>query len=295
MKHRAACLLILTFLMCMIFTGTAYASDSVPPENDVLKIGISMKSSTDAFCKSCKSVLDLAGQALDVKFEYIYCGETPEGVLTSVEQLSVIGVKGIVLCGVNEEALGDVIDLCNKKKIYMAMALDTVTKEDNKDLYKKAQKSKFVIGAVHGEESESGAAAAGTGETAGVAVTAETAGTDTTAAAGLAGTIDTENRNPTDPLYAFFMVYNAAVGNYKGFGGEFEDVLNHTQLPEQETPVMTAPAAGQTAEAENIGNGIGTSVLVVPTPTPAPVYTPEELRAWAELSMDELKNRAAES
>ena len=160
MKHRAACLLILTFLMCMIFTGTAYASDSVPPENDVLKIGISMKSSTDAFCKSCKSVLDLAGQALDVKFEYIYCGETPEGVLTSVEQLAVIGVKGIVLCGVNEEALGDVIDLCNKKKIYMAMAFDTVTKEDNKDLYKKAQKSKFVIGAVHGEESESGAAAA---------------------------------------------------------------------------------------------------------------------------------------
>ena len=127
-------------------------------DNQDIKIGVSIWSSTDVLGSQCKLILDGAAKALGVQVQYVDQGHVSEKVTASVEQLAAAGCQGIVICNSADTEMTSAIKTCNDNKVYLAQFFRVISETNSPDIYQMATESPYYIGAVHEDEPANGEA-----------------------------------------------------------------------------------------------------------------------------------------
>lgn len=127
-------------------------------DNQDIKIGVSIWSSTDVLGSQCKLILDEAAKALGVQVQYVDQGHVSEKVTASVEQLAAAGCQGIVICNSADTEMTSAIKTCNDNKVYLAQFFRVISETNSPDIYQMATESPYYIGAVHEDEPANGEA-----------------------------------------------------------------------------------------------------------------------------------------
>ena len=159
MKKLLATLLALTMILSLCACGgpetASVGGENVQEsENDEkIKIGVSIWSSTDVLGSQSKQMLDYAAKALgDVQLMYVDQGHVSEKVTASVETLCAAGCKGIIVCNSADSEMTSCINTCNENHVYLEQFYRTINKKNSPQVYEQAQKSPYYIGAVHEDE-----------------------------------------------------------------------------------------------------------------------------------------------
>ena len=159
MKKLLATLLALTMILSLCACGgpetASVGGENVQEsENDEkIKIGVSIWSSTDVLGSQSKQMLDYAAKALgDVQLMYVDQGHVSEKVTASVETLCAAGCKGIIICNSADSEMTSCINTCNENHVYLEQFYRTINKKNSPQVYEQAQKSPYYIGAVHEDE-----------------------------------------------------------------------------------------------------------------------------------------------
>ena len=364
MKKKVTSIILSAAMAASLLTVNAVPAMA---DEDPIKIGVSIWSSTDVLGSQCKKIIDAAADALGVEVQYVDQGHVSEKVTASVDQLCAAGCQGIIICNSADTEMTSAIATCNSNNVYLAQFFRIISEEANPDIYELAKASDYYVGAVHENEPENGEKLVNIlldkgcrdigligweqgdatwlgrweGYQAGVdawneanpddpAVLSEPQYAGTTSEGGakaadalmsadpdldalipaggggepLQGAISAvEKAGKTgeisivstdflpdlgerlangsmagesgghycDPLFAFMMVYNAIKGNYKDFGGNFNEIL---------FPYLYVASAEDYADYEKY--------FVDQLP-----YTKDELVAMADMSFDELSEAAA--
>lgn len=146
-------------LIGAMLAGCGESKDSgeqVATDNERIRIGVSIWSSTDVLGSQCKRIIDEAAEALDVDVQYVDQGHVSEKVTASVEQLCAAGCQGIIICNASDTEMTSAIKTCNDSGVYLSQFFRIINKETNPDIYKMAEESPYYIGAVHENEVENG-------------------------------------------------------------------------------------------------------------------------------------------
>lgn len=143
---------------CAAFAASiaSFSTSAMAIENNEIKIGVSIWSSTDVLGAYCKRILDAASKALGVEVQYIDQAHVSERVTASVEQLVAAGCQGIILCNAADSEMVSAIRTVNDNEVYLAQFFRIISKERSPDIYKMATDSDYFIGAVHENEPENG-------------------------------------------------------------------------------------------------------------------------------------------
>ena len=159
MKKLLATLLALTMILSLCACGgpetASVGGENVQEsENDEkIKIGVSIWSSTDVLGSQSKQMLDYAAKALgDVQLMYVDQGHVSEKVTASVETLCAAGCKGIIICNSADSEMTSCINTCNENHVSLEQFYRTINKKNSPQVYEQAQKSPYYIGAVHEDE-----------------------------------------------------------------------------------------------------------------------------------------------
>mgnify|MGYP000912399581 CR=1 FL=1 len=159
MKKLLATLLALTMILSLCACGgpetASVGGENVQEsENDEkIKIGVSIWSSTDVLGSQSKQMLDYAAKALgDVQLMYVDQGHVSEKVTASVETLCAAGCKGIIICNSADSEMTSCINTCNENHVYLEQFYRMINKKNSPQVYEQAQKSPYYIGAVHEDE-----------------------------------------------------------------------------------------------------------------------------------------------
>ena len=125
-------------------------------EDEPIKIGVSIWSSTDVLGSKCKEILDAAADALGVEVQYVDQGHVSEQVTASVDTLCAAGCQGIIICNSADSEMMSAINTCNNEGVYLAQFFRIISEEANPDIYELAKASDYYVGAVHENEPENG-------------------------------------------------------------------------------------------------------------------------------------------
>ncbi len=125
-------------------------------DEDPIKIGVSIWSSTDVLGSQCKLILDAAAEALGVEVQYVDQGHVSEKVTASVDQLCAAGCQGIIICNSADTEMTSAIATCDNNQVYLAQFFRIINEEANPDIYELAKASEYYVGAVHENEPENG-------------------------------------------------------------------------------------------------------------------------------------------
>ena len=125
-------------------------------EDEPIKIGVSIWSSTDVLGSKCKEILDAAADALGVEVQYVDQGHVSEQVTASVDTLCAAGCEGIIIFNSADSEMMSAINTCNNEGVYLAQFFRIISEEANPDIYELAKASDYYVGAVHENEPENG-------------------------------------------------------------------------------------------------------------------------------------------
>ncbi len=147
-----------TFVACSVFAAglASFSSSAAAIDNDEIKIGVSIWSSTDVLGSDCKRVIDEAAKALGVQVQYVDQAHVSEKVTASVEQLVAAGCQGIIICNSSDTEMTSAIKTCNDNDVYLTQFFRIISEKNNPDIYEMAKNSPYFIGAVHENEPANG-------------------------------------------------------------------------------------------------------------------------------------------
>ena len=151
-KKLLAMILVLTMCLSTVACGGQSTNGDNKSDNEEIKIGVSIWSSTDVLGSQVKKMLDAAAEALGVKLVYVDQGHVSEKVTASVETLCAAGCKGIIICNSADSEMVSAINTCNQSKVYLAQFFRIINKEKSAQIYAQAQSSPYYIGSVHEDE-----------------------------------------------------------------------------------------------------------------------------------------------
>lgn len=120
--------------------------------NQKIKIGVSIWSSTDVLGSQCKKMLDYAANALGIELMYVDQGHISEKVTASVKTLAAAGCQGIIICNSADSEMASAIQTADQNHVYLAQFFRMISKDRSPQIYEQAQKSKYFVGAVHEDE-----------------------------------------------------------------------------------------------------------------------------------------------
>ena len=135
---------LISAVLCASMVGSLMLG-AVPAfaEDDDIKIGVSIWSSTDVLGSQCKWVLDEAAKALGVELQYVDQGHVPERVTGSVETLCAADCDGIIICNSTDTEMLSAIQTCNDNGVYLAQFFRIINEETNPDIYALATASPY--------------------------------------------------------------------------------------------------------------------------------------------------------
>ena len=148
--------LISTVLTAAMIGSLTVGAVPAYAEDEPIKIGVSIWSSTDVLGSKCKEILDAAAEALDVEVQYVDQGHVSEQVTASVDTLCAAGCQGIIICNSADSEMMSAINTCNNEGVYLAQFFRIISEEANPDIYELAKASDYYVGAVHENEPENG-------------------------------------------------------------------------------------------------------------------------------------------
>ena len=148
--------LISTVLTAAMIGSLTVGAVPAYAEDEPIKIGVSIWSSTDVLGSKCKEILDAAAEALDVEVQYVDQGHVSEQVTASVDTLCAAGCQGIIICNSADSEMMSAINTCNNEGVYLAQFFRIISEEANPDIYELAEASDYYVGAVHENEPENG-------------------------------------------------------------------------------------------------------------------------------------------
>ena len=158
MKNKFLNAALCASLAVSLIPGIPAAASTDLTEEEGIRIGVAIWSSTDGFGSQCKRILDEAAAALDVQIQYVNHGYAAGKVEQSVEQLSAYaGCQGIIVCASTDEEMASAIKICEENGTYLAQFFGSVSKESSPDVYQAAVDSDRYIGAAYENETENGA------------------------------------------------------------------------------------------------------------------------------------------
>ena len=153
MAKRILSLVLALVMVATLLTGCGTSSGT---DNDTIKIGVSIWSSTDVLGSQCKKIIDEAANALGVEVQYVDQGHVSEKVTASVETLAAAGCQGIIICNSSDTEMASAIKTCDDNGVYLAQFFRIISEDNSADIYAQAKASKYYIGAVHENEVENG-------------------------------------------------------------------------------------------------------------------------------------------
>ena len=148
MKKILALVLALTMLCGVIVAAHA--------DDDKIKIGVSIWSSTDTLGSEVKRLIDAAAEALDVEVQWVDQAHISEQVTASAETLAMADCDGMIICNSSSSEMGSVIKTCNDNEMYVAQFFRVIDPEAYPDEDAAAKASKYYVGAVHESEFDNG-------------------------------------------------------------------------------------------------------------------------------------------
>ncbi len=151
---------IIALMMCFIFVTSVVAGcgdDSASNDENKIKIGVSIWSTTDSLGVQCKKILDHTAYILgDVELEYIVQDHVSEKVTSSVQTMINDGCKGIIVCNSADSEMSSIICSCDEAGVYVAQFFRVISEQESDDIYRMGTESKYYIGSVHENEVENG-------------------------------------------------------------------------------------------------------------------------------------------
>ena len=149
---------VTSIILSAAMAASMLAVNAVPAmaDEDPIKIGVSIWSSTDVLGSQCKKIIDAAADALGVEVQYVDQGHVSEKVTASVDQLCAAGCDGIIICNSADTEMTSAIATCNDNNVYLAQFFRIINEEANPDIYELAKASDYYVGAVHENEPENG-------------------------------------------------------------------------------------------------------------------------------------------
>ncbi len=149
---------ITSVILSAAMAASLLSVNAVPAyaDEEPIKIGVSIWSSTDVLGSQCKLILDAAAEALGVEVQYVDQGHVSEKVTASVDQLCAAGCQGIVICNSADTEMTSAIATCDSNQVYLAQFFRIINEEANPDIYELAKASEYYVGAVHENEPENG-------------------------------------------------------------------------------------------------------------------------------------------
>ena len=148
MKKILALVLALTMLCGVMAAAHA--------DEDKIKIGVSIWSSTDTLGSEVKRLIDAAAEALDVEVQWVDQAHISEQVTASAETLAMADCDGMIICNSSSSEMGSVIKTCNDNEMYVAQFFRVIDPEAYPDEDAAAKASKYYVGAVHESEFDNG-------------------------------------------------------------------------------------------------------------------------------------------
>ena len=148
MKKIIALLLALVLICSIAVTAVA--------DDDPIKIGISIWSSTDTLGSEVKRMIDAAAEVLGVETQWVDQAHISEQVTASAETLALAGCDGIIICNSASAEMGSVIKTCDENEVYCAQFFRVINPDDNPEEYAQACASKYYVGCVHESEFDNG-------------------------------------------------------------------------------------------------------------------------------------------
>ena len=148
--------LISTVLTASMVASMALGAVPAAADEEPIKIGVSIWSSTDVLGSKCAEILNAAADALGVEIQYVDQGHVSEQVTASVDQLCAAGCQGIIICNSADSEMMSAINTCNNEGVYLAQFFRIISEEANPDIYELAKASDYYVGAVHENEPENG-------------------------------------------------------------------------------------------------------------------------------------------
>ena len=153
MKKKVTSIILSAAMAASLLTVNAVPAMA---DEDPIKIGVSIWSSTDVLGSQCKKIIDAAADALGVEVQYVDQGHVSEKVTASVDQLCAAGCDGIIICNSADTEMTSAIATCNDNNVYLAQFFRIISEEANPDIYALAEASDYYVGAVHENEPENG-------------------------------------------------------------------------------------------------------------------------------------------
>ena len=153
MKKKVTSIILSAAMAASLLTVNAVPAMA---DEDPIKIGVSIWSSTDVLGSQCKKIIDAAADALGVEVQYVDQGHVSEKVTASVDQLCAAGCDGIIICNSADTEMTSAIATCNDNNVYLAQFFRIISDEANPDIYELAKASDYYVGAVHENEPENG-------------------------------------------------------------------------------------------------------------------------------------------
>ena len=153
MKKKVTSIILSAAMAASLLTVNAVPAMA---DEDPIKIGVSIWSSTDVLGSQCKKIIDAAADALGVEVQYVDQGHVSEKVTASVDQLCAAGCDGIIICNSADTEMTSAIATCNDNNVYLAQFFRIISDEANPDIYALAEASDYYVGAVHENEPENG-------------------------------------------------------------------------------------------------------------------------------------------
>jgi len=134
----------------------ANAGSGSEVEAPVLKIGISIWSSTDALGKLSVDICKTAADVLGVETVVVDQGHDSKKVTASAETLASAGCSGMMVCNSADDEMTSVINTCDQNKMYVTQFYRTISQDESPDVYSVAEGSPYYVGAVHEDEVDNG-------------------------------------------------------------------------------------------------------------------------------------------
>ena len=134
----------------------ANAGSGSEVEAPVLKIGISIWSSTDALGKLSVDICKTAADVLGVETVVVDQGHASKKVTASAETLASAGCSGMIVCNSTDDEMTSVINTCDQNKMYVTQFYRIISKDASPDVYEVAENSQYYVGAVHENEVDNG-------------------------------------------------------------------------------------------------------------------------------------------